>query len=179
MAGDDALFAGPPSSLDAVLAAREARVARRAALLAQGAVALAASVVLPGPVKDCRLSRDVAAAADAALIAAFAAPAWRAERVFAAVGAAGPEALWRLDGDARDIKRATLAIEESHPLGRLFDLDVETREGPLSRATLGAPARACLVCGAPAHECGRSQRHDLAALRAEMARRHRAWEAAR
>jgi holo-ACP synthase len=173
---DDALFEGPAVTLDALLAAREARVVRRDGFLDDGAVVVGVSVVMPGAVKDCALSRGVAQAADAALAAAFDASRRRAQRVFAGVTAMGPEAFWRVEGDARDVKRAAIAIEATHPLGRLFDLDVETRDGPVSRATLGAPARACLVCGGPARECGRARRHSPQALRAAMIALYRAHE---
>lgn len=175
---DDALFEGTPAPLDALLVAREARVARRDGLLDDGVI-VGVSVVMPGPVKDCALSRAVADAADAALTRAFDAADPRARRVFADVTAMGPEAFWRVEGDARDVKRACVHIEETHPLGRLFDLDVETREGPVSRQTLGAPARACLVCGAPARACGRARRHPPEALRAAMVKLYRDWQALR
>lgn len=176
---DAALFDGPQARLDALLVAREARAERRAQALAQVGVAISISVVMPGPVKDCAFARDVARAADTALAHAFAARSWNARRPFAGVTAAGPEALWLVEGAGEDVKRATIAIEESHPLGRVFDLDVETTRGPIPRAALGAPQRRCLVCGEPARVCARAQRHSLQDLREAMASLHAAWERTR
>lgn len=174
---DEALFEGPATTLLALLAAREERVARRAALLRQGGVVIGFSAVMPGPVKDCAVSQAAARVADVALRQAFAAPEWHARKAYHGVTAMGPEALWLVEGDARDAKRLTVAIEERHPLGRLFDLDVETREGALGRASLGLGPRQCLVCGSPARECGRSQRHALDEVRAAMTTLYLAWEA--
>lgn len=173
---EDALFGGPPVTLDALLAAREARVARREGLFGENGAIVGVSVVMPGAVKDCALSRAVAQAADAALAAAFEAAGWRAARAFCEVTAMGPEAFWRVAAEAHAVKRATIAIEDTHALGRLFDLDVETRAGAVSRATLGAGPRACLVCGAPARECGRARRHPPEALRAAMVALFRAHQ---
>ena len=70
-----------------------------------------------------------------------------------------------LDLDAQVLKSATTDLEEHHPLGRLWDLDVITASGTgLSRLQLGRPARRCLLCSRPARECGRSRRHSLPEL---------------
>ena len=81
----------------------------------------------------------------------------------------GPEALYVLDLDAEVLKLATTDLEERHPLGRLWDLDVITTSGTgLSRLQMGRPARRCLLCSRPARECGRSRRHSLPELRRKI-----------
>ena len=76
--------------------------------------------------------------------------------------ATGPEALYVVEAHARELKQALVALEESHPLGRLWDIDViDPDAGPVARASLGLPARRCLVCEEPAHACARSRRHPL------------------
>ena len=69
-----------------------------------------------------------------------------------------------VEADAVDLKAALVALEDSHPLGRLWDLDVASRQGSLSRRDLGHPARRCLVCDEPAHACARSQAHSRETL---------------
>lgn len=70
-----------------------------------------------------------------------------------------------LDLEPSQVKAVTTALEETHPLGRLWDMDVLDREGKsLSRIALGYPARRCLVCGAAAKECGRSRKHSYEEL---------------
>ena len=62
---------------------------------------------------------------------------------------------------AEELKQITTEIEESHPYGRLFDMDVlDTKGEKLSRKE----PRRCLVCGGPVTACARSRRHTLAQL---------------
>lgn len=78
----------------------------------------------------------------------------------------GCEAFRLVQGDPGEVKRAMIGVEESSSFGRLMDIDVLGPDGiPLSRTGLGLPGRRCLVCGAPAQECGRSQRHSYDQLR--------------
>jgi len=60
-------------------------------------------------------------------------------------------------------KREAVELEESHPLGRLWDLDVIVPYAggvrPLSRAEFGLPQRRCLICEKPARYCIRARAH--------------------
>lgn len=63
------------------------------------------------------------------------------------------------------LKALMLEIENGHPLGRLFDLDVIGRDGKsISREYFGISKRKCLLCEEDAHSCGRSRRHSTEAL---------------
>lgn len=74
----------------------------------------------------------------------------------------GPEAFFLLDADPQDIKKAVVSIEESHPLGRLYDIDVLGSDGlSLSRSALGLPVRTCLICGKNAKACARGRVHSV------------------
>lgn len=167
---EEALFDGQAIDLATVLSAREARVARRREVLAERrSPVVSLTVVMPGPVKDCRAARLLDEAALAALPRVLAANGWDYEIVHRMSGLAGPEALVAVAADAGDLKRAMIRLEDGHPLGRLWDLDVEgPLGGPLSRRSLGHDPRRCLVCGAPAHACARSRAHSLAELRGAM-----------
>ncbi|MDO4556333.1 MAG: citrate lyase holo-[acyl-carrier protein] synthase [Lachnospiraceae bacterium] len=56
------------------------------------------------------------------------------------------------------LKDITSKIEETHPLGRLFDMDVIDIDGnKLSRSFF----RKCLLCGRQAQECAASRRHSV------------------
>ncbi len=91
--------------------------------------------------------------------------------------ASGYEALLCVKGDAKSVKAVCSALEDTGPLGRLFDLDVLTA-GPggypvkLSREELpeGGPRR-CLVCGKPARECAARRTHELKELVTACGRR--------
>ena len=161
--------AGVTVTLEALLAARDRRVARRQqAFATQPATMVSVSVVMPGPVKNCGLSRHVQAEALSALDDLLAEHGWPATTLWAETAETGPEALIRVPAEARAVKLATIVLEEEHPLGRLWDIDVVTPEGAVSRRDLGFRPRRCFVCDRPAHECARSRAHSLDALLAVM-----------
>ena len=160
---------GKTVALDAILAARDARVARQQAMLAQGGVLLSLTLVAPGAVKRSPLLDAIFAAALAALRPHISDARARLE----AVDDSGHHALYLLDGDARDWKARVIALENRAPLSRLWDIDIIDRDGrPVSRRDLGLPPRRCLLCDADAKTCARERRHDIAALQADIARRY-------
>lgn len=74
---------------------------------------------------------------------------------------AGPTALMAVEGDARDVKRHAIVVENTGKAGRLLDIDVFDGDGKLlSRDDFAAPRRTCLVCERPAVECVRSRTHN-------------------
>lgn len=73
----------------------------------------------------------------------------------------GWEELLVLEASAETIKAIAVQLEESTPLGRLYDMDVLDING----AKLERPApRRCLICGEIAQVCARSRRHSVAEL---------------
>lgn len=81
----------------------------------------------------------------------------------------GPEYFGVFNIEAEKVKRLTTLIEETHPLGRLFDFDVITQSGlQLSREELEIEPRKCLLCRKNAFECGRSRSHEVDALIAKI-----------
>lgn len=67
-----------------------------------------------------------------------------------------------VDLPAMEIKKLTYTIEESNPIGRIFDMDIiDLDYGGVSRTELGMDRRKCLVCDNYAHECARSRAHSL------------------
>lgn len=76
------------------------------------------------------------------------------------------------------IKKQTVALEEQHTLGRLFDLDVfDEKAQPLTREQVGAEKRRCLLCGGEAKACGRSRRHSVRELQRKVQEIIGAWTA--
>lgn len=74
----------------------------------------------------------------------------------------GPEAIIAVSLDAGVIKKQTIKLEDSTPMGRLFDMDVIDVNGTsLSRRDLGMPGRKCLICENEAALCARSRKHSL------------------
>ena len=80
----------------------------------------------------------------------------------------GNEAYYLLDQDYLLVKEITCGIEDSVPLGRLFDMDVLKPNGEkVDRQELGLPPRPCLICGEPAKICARSRAHTVEQLQAK------------
>lgn len=152
-----------PVSLDDMLGRREARVANRQRLLERHRRPVVTfTLVTPGPLKDtpaarlvyeegCRTLRFILGGAGLKVLASV-------DQGFPT----GPEGFRVVDADPIRLKRKLAALEDSHALGRLWDLDVCDADGnPVSRATVGMLPRKCLVCDEPAHACARSGRHPL------------------
>ena len=158
-----------PVSLPQLLAARDARAALERDLIARHAdcTLVVLTVVVPGAEKRTEASLLVARAACAALDKLLAAHCrHRLERDLAT----GFEAYWLVDLPQLEAKRRTVELEDTHPLGRLFDADVILPGGrPLSRTELGAPPRRCLLCDREARFCMRNGSHTREELHAKIA----------
>jgi holo-ACP synthase len=153
--------------LAAMLDRREVRAARQRALVGRfGRPVVSLTLVNPGPVKDTMEAGIVFEAACAALRRTLEDDGYRVESAEESRLATGPEAMLVVDADALELKRALVRLEERHPLGRLWDLDVIERDATsVGRSLLGLPPRTCLACDEPAHACARARRHPLADLR--------------
>ena len=81
----------------------------------------------------------------------------------------GYEAYVLTDIPRYEVKQLMCQIEEDHPLGRLFDIDVFEEDGtPISRIKAGQPARKCLICGKEARVCMRERNHSYEELIAHI-----------
>lgn len=151
-------------SLQEILDAREARVQRQKALLAEYQKPIISFTMnIPGPVKldrdvsigffvGCRLLRD--ALAGKILFA----EEHREET--------GCQAFYVVDMAAKELKALTIDLEDGDSVGRLFDMDVIDTDGTkLSREDLGYPRRGCLICMEDAAVCARSRAHSVQELR--------------
>lgn len=77
----------------------------------------------------------------------------------------GCESFYAADADPAALKRLTAEVEDSSPVGRLFDMDVLHLDGSkISREAIGLPGRKCLLCDQPAHLCSRSRTHTVQQL---------------
>lgn len=81
------------------------------------------------------------------------------------VNGAGFAVLMGFIGDAVKAKHAAAELEENTPAGRAFDIDIITKDGSISRTTLGLPERKCLLCGRNAKRCARERTHGAEELR--------------
>lgn len=164
-------------TLEQMLHSRDDRQALQRQYLDQhpGLTLMVLTVVMPGSDKRTDDSLTVAGAAVEAVHKEFG-PQIRmfTERDLIT----GFEGWFMLETDARQAKRRACMLEDTHPLGRLFDLDVfdAASRAPLSRTELGLEQRRCLICERPARECMRSQAHSYAKI---LARIHQTVESYR
>ncbi len=78
----------------------------------------------------------------------------------------GCEAFYVVDMDPVELKRLAVDLEETDPIGRLFDMDVIDPEGnKTDREKLGLPRRKCLLCDKDAVLCASRRAHSLEELR--------------
>lgn len=90
---------------------------------------------------------------------------------------AGQFGLYAVSGTA-GLKSLAITVEEEHPLGRLFDVDVISDTGhAVSRTEIGLPPRRCLVCMGDAKACGRSRTHSVRELQNKVYQIISGWEA--
>ena len=155
-------------TLDALLQSRDNRHALQQQLLQQhpGSTLVCLTVVMPGSVKRNLYSVVTAQAALTALLDRL---GEHVQATHARDLTTGYEAYLISDLPALDVKRVTCDIEDSHPLGRLFDIDVMDNDGtPISRQAVGGEPRRCLLCHHEARWCMRNHSHTLQELNAHI-----------
>lgn len=159
-----------PITLEELLQSRDNRRATQLALLDHnpGRTLVVVTVVMPGSVKRSPDSLAIGGAALAALAEALP----EAEKVELRDLVTGFEAYLLSDLAPADVKAVTARIEDTHPLGRMMDIDVIDPSGrQVSRVDEGASPRKCLLCGNIARVCMRAFTHTTDELLAEIHRR--------
>lgn len=146
-----------------ILSARERRLKeRQQSLRLYGGTAVSIQLNIPGETKDSTDYRNTLKVAVSSVLLSVKRASVLVLKEHVQFYKTGPEALFIFDANAIELKKLMVEIEEEHPLGRLFDIDVyDKNDHPLSRTTLMLPARKCYVCNDVAKVCGRSKRHDL------------------
>lgn len=150
------------ATLDDILLARDLRCERQRQLLQEVGPSKALcqlTVVPPGADKllsglTLRLGREgLAAVMDSALCGPL---------CHEALTAAGYEALWIAPLSPLEAKRIAVCLEDTHPHGRVFDIDVLQKDGtPIEREDIGHAPRRCYLCNEPAKVCARSRAHSI------------------
>lgn len=115
------------------------------------------TVIMPGNVKRNTQSLVVAHAAVQSVQNAFDKDIrWQQEKDLVT----GYEAYFLIKRPMLDCKRVACEIEDVHPLGRLFDIDViDSNVEPVSRSVIGKEGRKCLLCEHEARYCMRNHTH--------------------
>lgn len=148
-------------SLEELLRSRDERASRQLSLLSAypDCSLVSLTVIFPGQVKRSKESLIVGGAAVAAILGRFSRQIKYSEVRDLETGY---EAYFMVEAPAVELKRICCEIEETHPLGRLMDIDVLGADAvPLDRRFFGFSPRKCLVCGRDARLCMRNATHDL------------------
>ncbi len=159
-----------PITLQELLDSREKRAQKQRMLLDQhDGVLVSVTLNIPGPVKDKPAYREALKVGMELLAEKISAEQilYREEK-FLSTGAEGYLMITGMQPE--EVKRVTVEIEDTTPLGRIFDMDVLSEKGSISRSNLGMPGRRCLLCGEAAKVCARSQSHPMELLLAEINR---------
>lgn len=153
-------------SLADLLASRDARQARQQLWLKQYATPLISFTTLaPGPVKDSELTRRIFNHGLRALRQRLDESGWEIKNQLCLGLPTGAEGLLAVDAPAQALKAAAIELEQHHPLGRLWDIDIFTPQGKmLSRSAFSLPPRRCLLCEQDARICARERTHALPEL---------------
>lgn len=156
------MLIGKTVSPEEMMACRENRAALQAAYRQQfQRPVISFCMNIPGPIKTTRKIRQAFEVGCQEIEAALAATHGQIFASTLIYERTGDEWLLCVDGDASAIKRLMASIEERHPLGRLFDIDVLDAQGDkLSRAGY----RACFICQEQAQLCARSRKHSVAEM---------------
>lgn len=151
---------GNPITLADVLANRDRRFLTQQRLNEQYRLPLISlTMIVPGNIKNSSGSRLLFSFAKAAIIDISHQHKWKIVDEVFNTSECGSEQIWVVDDNAHIIKQVCVSIEEQHPLGRFWDIDVFTPE-MLSLSRTGIP-RKCLLCDSDAHSCTHSRRHPL------------------
>lgn len=159
---------GEHAELPDMLACRDRRAHLQEELLGKyGKTLISFCMNIPGPVKTNSQIRGAFDQGKGELMKALRDAGARVLEQMEFHEKTGDELMMAVDYPADKVKELTLHIEEMHPLGRLFDMDVIGPDGvKLSRKAY----RKCLICDRQAQECARARRHTVAEMQAAIDR---------
>ncbi len=158
-------------SVEEIGKAREERSKKIKSILSsdENILAILYTLNIPGRIKDTPLYRKMHKAGTSEIIKCLkwnkirfsiikTAHLFTGSETFFAIHSTGGNG--RVDPVA--VKKITAAIEETHPLGRFFDIDVF--EKPHNKVSSGRGLRKCFLCGRDAFICSRSASHPVEQL---------------
>ena len=155
-----------------MLEAREQRaLAQKRLLDTFGSPLISYTMNIPGPVKDSPLIRRSFFFGCARLDEALEEAGYRVLAMEQSLLRTGCQRIYAVDAPADRLKTLCQSIEDSCPLGRLFDMDVLLSSGrKLDRADFGGKERGCIVCGAAGRACASRRAHSLEELESAVLR---------
>ncbi len=153
------------TDLERLLAGREERASLQAHVLLRSEVIAQVSLNIPGLPKRMAGDREVVFRVIGLIRRKIQALGGGLALLFFLDNGAGYAGILGAKGvDPVAVKRIAMEVEDL-PWGHVVDVDVLTRTGALHRAGLTGIERKCFLCGRPAKDCARTQRHEYSQLR--------------
>lgn len=158
----DYIINGRAITLPEILEARDKRAALQRQLLNQEKVLISFTLNIPGPIKKFGLTIDSFNVGKASILAQLKRNKIAICNYIEVDENTGIEGLWVVKADALIIKKHMAALEEYHPLGRIFDIDVISANGEkIDRTMCNFPERKCFICSNPVFLCSRARKHSV------------------
>jgi holo-ACP synthase len=158
---------GTPISLEQMLLAKEQRVKnQKQAITCYEQPIISLSLVIPGTIKNSSGARYLFDEAIKALHRCFLQNGILIINEHHYHHNTGSEAIMAIKCSANMLKQYCMDIEDNHPLGRLWDIDVidPITKKSLSRSQFEDQPRQCLVCHEVAKVCARAKRHSASEI---------------
>ncbi len=158
------MFTNPqaPVSLLDMLNHREHRAALQNDLLNRfGKPIISFTLNMPGPIKvsnDTSIAFTAGTQAIKDILQTHSLPILEAQEIHTHCG---DELLLSIDAPSKFLKKLMMEIEEHHPYGRIFDIDVLNEKGEKESRSV---YRTCLLCPKQAQECARNRTHTVEEL---------------
>lgn len=155
-------------TLDKLLLSRDQRSTRQQELLSEypDASLVCLTVIMPGNVKRNFFSLITAGAALQSMIECY---NGTIKHLSTRDLPTGYEAYLVTTLSHAQAKQIACDIEDSHQLGRLFDIDVILPTGvPMTRQQVDKSPRRCLICDNEARYCMRNHTHSIEELQAKI-----------
>lgn len=161
MAYKDYFSAAAPATLEQILDSRERRAGiQRRLLELYGKPLLCYTLNIPGEYKLYPLAKRTFKEGACAIERELQGRRVPVLHHQSSLAVTGCEGYYCVDMDAEAVKSLAMLIENHHPLGRLFDIDVlGTDKNIVKGSALGRGERECLICGGPVWKCSRSRTH--------------------
>lgn len=162
---------GKEQRLDDILRQKEARVSTIRHLLTKYPnTIICFKLNIPGPIKNNQYIFEIFTEGRQAILDRFSAAGSRCLYDKSKFSDAGDELYIVVAEDPVLVKKWMCEIEEQHFFGRLFDIDVISGDGTVSRTQIGYRERKCLLCDERAAICGRSRKHTVEELQEKISK---------
>lgn len=153
-------------TLELVLKSREDRRLKQEDIISRYPFSLASFTLnIPGEIKDTPLYRRIHSEGMRALNELLERTGKEIIYKEVVYKTTGPEGFISVDMEPISFKKLSISIEETHPLGRVFDIDVfQSNLEQVSRRHINKELRQCLLCEDSAINCIKLQRHNTREL---------------